>query len=89
MYAGPMDKEKYDSFKEYLLSKIADQEDDPVLTDRELSIREAHSLSDIDGYGDEGAGYDYTVFAAELEKRGWVFQPKTAPRRMLGRKIIQ
>lgn len=77
-----MDKEEYETFKEHLLSKIADQPDSslPRLTVKEAAIREAHSLADIDGYGDEGEGYDYSVFARELEARGWVFQPAATAR---------
>lgn len=75
-----MDKEEYETFKEPLLSKIADQPDSslPRLTVKEAAIREAHSLADIDGYGDEGEGYDYSVFARELEARGWMFMPEIA-----------
>lgn len=40
-------------------------------SDKAVAIEEAHSLADIDGYGDEGAGYDYDRFALELERRGW------------------
>jgi hypothetical protein len=42
---------------------------------RQATIFDAHMESDIDGWGDEGEGYDYGKFANELEKRGWVFSP--------------
>lgn len=42
-------------------------------SDKAVAIEEAHHISDIDGYGDEGDGYDYDRFAAELERRGWVW----------------
>lgn len=48
----------------------------PEPTPAELSINDAMDEADIDGYGNEGAGYDFKVFARELEKRGWVFKPK-------------
>lgn len=36
----------------------------------------AYLDTNIDGYGDEGAGYDGFEFAQNLLKLGWVFQPK-------------
>lgn len=40
---------------------------------KEESIEWAKGEADIDGYGDEGAGYDYEVFAEKLEACGWVY----------------
>jgi hypothetical protein len=48
--------------------------DDPKLE----AIGEAKVAADIDGYGDEGAGYDLAVFARELEARGWRYEPPEA-----------
>ena len=45
-------------------------------TARTQSIAEAKRAADIDGYGDEGDGYDLDAFALELEARGWRYQPK-------------
>jgi hypothetical protein len=39
-------------------------------------IGNAHADSDIDGWGDEGAGYDMRVMAEKLIELGWVYQPK-------------
>ena len=38
-----------------------------------------HSAADIDGYGDEGAGYDYSVFAKCLRENGWSFDIDKVP----------
>lgn len=40
---------------------------------RNQTVFEAHRDSDIDGYGDEGEGYDYEKFADALEAAGWQY----------------
>jgi hypothetical protein len=38
------------------------------------AIDHAMNAANIDGYGDEGAGYDMEVFAHELEQHGWSYK---------------
>ena len=59
---------------------VASVEDFNSLPDGEKDIlwgdlSTAYSSTDIDGYGDEGAGYDITKFAENLLKLGWVYNP--------------
>lgn len=49
---------------------------DMIATAKAVIVAEAHAASDIDGHGDEGAGYDYAVFVKNLEAAGWSYQPK-------------
>jgi hypothetical protein len=53
-------------------SRRSAEHDDPKLA----SIQDSKVAADIDGYGDEGAGYDLAVFARELESRGWRYEPQ-------------
>jgi hypothetical protein len=39
------------------------------------AVADAYGDSDINGYGDEGAGYDTNVFIQNLLALGWVYQP--------------
>jgi len=39
-------------------------------------LQDAYSVANIDGYGDEGAGYNMDEFAANLIKLGWEYNPK-------------
>jgi hypothetical protein len=59
---------------------ITNQEDLNALSERERrllqnAVASAYGDSDIDGYGDEGAGYDTNVFIQSLLALGWVYQP--------------
>jgi hypothetical protein len=59
---------------------ITNQEDLNALSERERyllqnAVADAYGDSDIDGYGDEGAGYDTNVFIQNLLALGWVYQP--------------
>ena len=53
------------------LTQLPAEERDILET--ELSM--AYSRTNIDGYGDEGAGYDISEFAENLIKLGWVYNP--------------
>ena len=39
----------------------------------ERAIAEAMAEADIDGFGTEGEGYDFTIFVEQLTARGWTF----------------
>lgn len=47
---------------------------DEPRTKRAETVKEAHHDSNIDGWGDEGRGYDYDYFAQRLEDLGWVWK---------------
>jgi hypothetical protein len=44
------------------------------LTDAAQALHDAWYMSNIDAYGEEGAGYDAEYAAQELRKLGWVWQ---------------
>ena len=48
------------------------QEQDIITED----LQNAYADTDIDGNGDEGAGYDMKKFTENLLKLGWVYKPK-------------
>jgi hypothetical protein len=52
---------------------LPQQEQDIITED----LQNAYADADIDGHGDEGAGYDMKKFTENLLKLGWVYKPKT------------
>lgn len=63
-----------------LKSKTVDASSYSLLTEPERGVLidltvDAYRSTDIDGYGDEGAGYDSDKFVKNLLKLGWVYQP--------------
>jgi len=60
--AGPGAYDNLDSWEQHIIGS---------------SLSEAYYASDIDGYGDEGAGYDIGKFAENLLALGWVYQPQS------------
>jgi hypothetical protein len=44
-----------------------------------VMLTEVKRAADIDGHGDEGAGYDMAEFARQMIARGWSFEPSGIP----------
>lgn len=42
------------------------------------AVADAYSSTDIDGYGDEGSGYDVDLFIQKLLQAGWTLTPPTS-----------
>lgn len=64
-----------------LESKTVDMDNYLSLNQHEKDVlinktTEAYTSTNIDGYGDEGAGYDADKFVENLLRLGWVYQPQ-------------
>ena len=60
---------------------LSTTEDFDNLSDHEKALvtcdlQDAHNATNIDGYGDEGEGYNMEEFAANLIRLGWEYNPK-------------
>jgi hypothetical protein len=62
------------------MTNLQDRYGHPQEMPRKLqAIKLAKDNADIDGYGDEGAGFDYDEFARELERLGWHYTGNDQP----------